>query len=309
MIKKLFIIVLLSLISNNLFASDKIIISLVINNEPITNLDILNEVNYLIALNTSIKNLDKKEILSIAKDSLIKEKVKELELTKHFDLNEENKYVDNILKNIFSNLNLNNKEELKEYLSKYKINLNDLVYKINIEARWNELIFKTYSNKIDINFKEMENKLKKQKKEMIDVYQISEILFNVEKKSDLKDAYNKIKTNIDNNGFQNTAKIYSLSNTASSGGKVGWVNKNNLSSSILNEIKNLKINQHSKPISIPGGYLILKIEDKKKEKTEIKNFEEELNKLIRLEKERKLNQFSIIHFSKVKKNTEIIYEN
>tara|TARA_Y100001970_G_scaffold54530_1_gene69154 strand:+ start:4637 stop:5566 length:930 start_codon:yes stop_codon:yes gene_type:complete len=308
-IKKLFIIVLLSLISNNLFASDKIIISLVINNEPITNLDILNEVNYLIALNTSIKNLDKKEILSIAKDSLIKEKVKELELTKHFDLNEENKYVDNILKNIFSNLNLNNKEELKEYLSKYKINLNDLVYKINIEARWNELIFKTYSNKIDINFKEMENKLKKQKKEMIDVYQISEILFNVEKKSDLKDAYNKIKTNIDNNGFQNTAKIYSLSNTASSGGKVGWVNKNNLSSSILNEIKNLKINQHSKPISIPGGYLILKIEDKKKEKTEIKNFEEELNKLIRLEKERKLNQFSIIHFSKVKKNTEIIYEN
>ena len=309
MIKKLFIIVLLSLISNNLFASDKIIISLVINNEPITNLDILNEVNYLIALNTSIKNLDKKEILSIAKDSLIKEKVKELELTKHFDLNEENKYVDNILKNIFSNLNLNNKEELKEYLSKYKINLNDLVYKINIEARWNELIFKTYSNKIDINFKEMENKLKKQKKEMIDVYQISEILFNVEKKSDLKDAYNKIKTNIDNNGFQNTAKIYSLSNTASSGGKVGWVNKNNLSSSILNEIKNLKINQHSKPISIPGGYLILKIEDKKKEKPEIKNFEEELNKLIRLEKERKLNQFSIIHFSKVKKNTEIIYEN
>ncbi len=309
MIKKLFIIVLLSLISNNLFASDKIIISLVINNEPITNLDILNEVNYLIALNTSIKNLDKKEILSIAKDSLIKEKVKELELTKHFDLNEENKYVDNILKNIFSNLNLNNKEELKEYLSKYKINLNDLVYKINIEARWNELIFKTYSNKIDINFKEMENKLKKQKKEMIDVYQISEILFNVEKKSDLKDAYNKIKTNIDNNGFQNTAKIYSLSNTASSGGKVGWVNKNNLSSSILNEIKNLKINQHSKPISIPGGYLILKIEDKKKEKPEIKNFEEELNKLISLEKERKLNQFSIIHFSKVKKNTEIIYEN
>ncbi len=110
MIKKLFIIVLLSLISNNLFASDKIIISLVINNEPITNLDILNEVNYLIALNTSIKNLDKKEILSIAKDSLIKEKVKELELTKHFDLNEENKYVDNILKNIFSNLNLNNKD-------------------------------------------------------------------------------------------------------------------------------------------------------------------------------------------------------
>ena len=309
MIKKIFITLLFFFITTNLFAGSKIVISLIINNEPITNLDVIEEANYLTALNPSIKNLNKREILSIAENSLIREKVKEQELIKHFDLNEENKYIDNILKNIFLNLNVNNKEELKNYLSNYNIDINDLIYKINIEAKWNELIFNLYSSKLDINYKELEDRLKKENKEMVDVFLISEILFNIEKKSELENIYSKIKTHINNNNFEDAAKIYSLSNTAQLGGKVGWVNKNNLSSSIIKQIENLKINQISRPISIPGGYLILKILDKKKEKPQEKNFEDELKKLINLEKERKLNQFSIIHFNKIKKRTEIIYEN
>lgn len=309
MIKKIFITLLFFFITTNLFAGSKIVISLIINNEPITNLDVIEEANYLTALNPSIKNLNKREILSIAENSLIREKVKEQELIKHFDLNEENKYIDNILKNIFLNLNVNNKEELKNYLSNYNIDINDLIYKFNIEAKWNELIFNLYSSKLDINYKELEDRLKKENKEMVDVFLISEILFNIEKKSELENIYSKIKTHINNNNFEDAAKIYSLSNTAQLGGKVGWVNKNNLSSSIIKQIENLKINQISRPISIPGGYLILKILDKKKEKPQEKNFEDELKKLINLEKERKLNQFSIIHFNKIKKRTEIIYEN
>ena len=309
MIKKIFITLLFFFITTNLFAGSKIVISLIINNEPITNLDVIEEANYLAALNPSIKNLNKREILSVAENSLIREKVKEQELIKHFDLNEENKYIDNILKNIFLNLNVNNKEELKNYLSNYNIDINDLIYKLNIEAKWNELIFKLYSSKLDINYEELEDRLKKENKEMVDVFLISEILFNIEKKSELENIYSKIKTHINNNNFEDAAKIYSVSNTAQLGGKVGWVNKNNLSSSIIKQIENLKINQISRPISIPGGYLILKILDKKKEKPQEKNFEDELKKLINLEKERKLNQFSIIHFNKIKKRTEIIYEN
>ena len=306
--KFLIIIVLIFFNSNSLFAKSNITIALVINNQPITNIDILDEANYLVALNPSIQNLNKKEILSIAKESLIKEKIKEEELKKQFDLNANNKHIDNILKTIYSKLNLNNKEEFEKYLSNFNISLGSLIYKINIEARWNELIFKNYSHKFEINIEKIKENIKKQENKMVDVYLISEILFNVENKSDLKNVYNKIKTNIENNSFESAAKIYSLSNTAGNGGKVGWVNINNLSSTIVNEIKNLEINQISKPISIPGGYLLLRVEDKKKEKSETKNFDEELNKLVNDEKNRKLNQYSIIHFSKIKKNTDIIYE-
>ena len=306
--KKIFIILIFCFFSNNLFAQSKIVISLIINNQPITNIDILYEANYLTALNPSIQNLNKKEILSIAKESLIKEKIKEEELKKHFNLNEKNIHVENILKTIYSNLNFNNKEQLESYLSQFNISLKDLIYKINIEARWNELIFKNYSNKFEIDYKKIKENLKNQENKMTDSYLVSEILFNVENKSDLKNIYDKIKTNIKNNGFESAARIYSLSNSASSGGKVGWVNINNFSSTIAKEIKNLKIKEISKPISIPGGYLVLKIDDKKKEKTKLKNFDKELNKLVNEEKNRKLNQYSIIHYSKIKKNSEIIYE-
>ena len=306
--KKIFIILIFCFFSNNLFAQSKIVISLIINNQPITNIDILYEANYLTALNPGIQNLNKKEILSIAKESLIKEKIKEEELKKHFNLNEKNIHVENILKTIYLNLNFNNKEQLESYLSQFNISLKDLIYKINIEARWNELIFKNYSNKFEIDYKKIKENLKNQENKMTDSYLVSEILFNVENKSDLKNIYDKIKTNIKNNGFESAARIYSLSNSASSGGKVGWVNINNFSSTIAKEIKNLKIKQISKPISIPGGYLVLKIDDKKKEKTKLKNFDKELNKLVNEEKNRKLNQYSIIHYSKIKKNSEIIYE-
>jgi len=306
--KNFLIIILFCIISNNIFAQDKIFIALTINNVPITNLDILEEANYLSALNPAVRKINKKEVLSIAKNSLIKEKVKEQELIKYFNLNEENKYVYNILKQIYSSLNIQSKEEFKNYLSKFDIKLENLIYKINIEARWNELIHNYYSNKFDIDYEKLKNKLKKQKNEMVEIYLLSEILFNIENKSELENVYNKIKSNIDNNSFESAAKIYSLSNTAKSGGKIGWINKNNLSSSIIKELESLKINQISKPITIPGGYLILRINDKKKEKTKEKNFDDELRQLISVERNNKLNQFSIIHFSKIKKNTEIVYE-
>ena len=151
--KKNFLIILLfCIISNKLFAQDKIFISLTINNVPITNLDIIEEANYLSALNPGIQKINKKEVLSIAKASLIKEKIKEQELKKHFNLNEENEYVDNILKQIYSSLKIESKEEFKNYLIKFDIELKNLIYKINIEARWNELIHNYYSGKFDIDY-------------------------------------------------------------------------------------------------------------------------------------------------------------
>ena len=306
--KKFLIILLYCIISNSLFAQDKIFISLTINNVPITNLDIIEEANYLSALNPGIQKINKKEVMSIAKASLIKEKIKEQELKKHFNLNEENEYVDNILKQIYSSLNIESKKEFKNYLIKFDIELKNLIYKINIEARWNELIHNYYSGKFDIDYDKLQNELKNQKNEMVELYLLSEILFNIENKSELDIVYNKIKLYISNNNFESAAKIYSLSNTAKSGGSVGWIKKNTLSNSIIKEIESLKINQISKPIAIPGGYLILKINNRKKEKAEEKNFEDELKKLIRTERDKKLNQFSIIHYSKIKKNTEIVYE-
>ena len=72
-----------------------------IGSEIITNIDIKKEFRYLIALNNSLKELDKEKILNISNESIIREKIKKIEIAKNFKEIKLNKdYSDLLLKNI-----------------------------------------------------------------------------------------------------------------------------------------------------------------------------------------------------------------
>ena len=133
---------------------------------------------------------------------------------------------------------------------------------------------------------------------------LSEIFFTLEKKSEINEKYNLIKKSISEIGFSATVAKFSVSDTARLGGKIGWVSESELSNNILKEVKKLKINEITKPINLAGGFLILKLEDIKDKKISI-NFEEELNKQISSERNRQLNQFSLIYYNKIKFNATI----
>ena len=85
LIKKIILILLLTFNYSSLSAIESVKIVLKINNEILTNIDIENEYNYLIALNNDFKNVEKNKALEIAKDSLMKEKIKKKEVEKYFD--------------------------------------------------------------------------------------------------------------------------------------------------------------------------------------------------------------------------------
>ena len=105
-------------------------------------------------------------------------------------------------------------------------------------------------------------------------------------------------------GFKNTAAIYSISDTAKFGGLVGWIQQNQMSKVALNELLKINVGEFTKAINIPGGLLIIKIDEKKIKKSEI-DFDLELKKMIQFEKNKKLRQFSSIYYKKIKNNTEI----
>ena len=86
--------IFLLILNSKVLSENSIFVSYKIENEIITNIDIKNESKYLIALNTQLKNLDNKQILEIAENSIIKETVKKIELTKYFDLDKERKIID-----------------------------------------------------------------------------------------------------------------------------------------------------------------------------------------------------------------------
>ena len=301
-----FIILICNIFLGKAIYSAESYVVLKVNNNIITNIDIDNEFRYLMALNKDLKNIDKKIISKLAKDSIIREKIKETELMNYFDLNQENKYIDRIMKNFYIKLGLKNEKDFINYLESYKLSYKDVKMKISIEAAWNDLVYKRYSNNIIIN----EEEIKKNIKKLINnntkqyAYSLSEIIFTSDKSENVENTYQLIKKSISEIGFKNTANIYSESDSSKHGGKIGWINEGQLSELIKKEIVKLKIDEHTRPITVPGGQIILYLNDKKQQERKL-NFEEEFKKQILFEKNKQLNQFSKIYFNKIKKNSTI----
>ena len=301
-----FLIIFFNFFCNNYIYSFESYVVLKVNNKIITNVDIDNEYRYLIALNTDLQNIDKKKVMNIAKDSIIREKIKEDELLKYFDLSKENKYIKSILENFYKKLGMKNEKEFKNYLSKYNLSFDGIKKKIQIEAAWNDLIYKKYVSKLEINKIKIKNNINEllSKNKKHNVYLISEILFNTENYEEVQKKYKLIEKSISEVGFKNTANLYSVSDSAKLGGQVGWVNESQLSEIIKKEISKLKVGEYTKPITIPGGFLIIHLDDKKTQNIYL-NFDEEFEKQITYEKNTQLEQYSKIYFKKIKKNSII----
>jgi peptidyl-prolyl cis-trans isomerase SurA len=302
--KKIILIIILYLnISHVQSIETRIIYN--IQDEIITNVDIKNEFKYLVALNNDLKKLDKEKILSISNESIIKETIKKIEISKNFEIKEINKEHSNfLLQEAYSRLGLKSLNEFELYLKGYNLNLDDIRKKISINVLWNKLIIKKYSNQILINEDQIKQKINKSEGKKSKEYQLSEIVFDVENKEEIKKKYKKIVESINKIGFKNSASIYSGSESAKIGGDIGWINKNSLNKKIERSITNLKIGEISQPIILSSGILILKVVNIKKSEIKIDD-EAELKKAIIYEQNRQLNQFSKIYFNKIKKNIEL----
>ena len=288
-------------IDNTLAYENKILFK--VNNKIITSIDILNEVNYLNSLNENLKNLEKEKIFQIAKGSLIREKIKEITLLKIFEeikLDEED-FNRSILNN-YSNLNISNIEELNQYLKKFNLEVYKIKKKIAITALWNQIIYDRFSQNVKIDVNKLKEEILKDNKQT--EFLLSEIVFNLETNDSLEKKFDLISKTILQDGFENSALIYSISNTSTNGGNLGWVKESSINKKIKNEIIKLKVKEHTTPITIPGGFLILKLNEIKETEREI-NLDNELESIIRIKTNDQLNQFSNIFLNKVKKNIVI----
>ena len=305
MIKKIFFISLF-LFNFTVFGFSKsVFISVMINDKIITNLDIEKESEYLKIFNPNLNNLEKKKILELAKNSLINEIIKKAEINKKINFNDENPFVDDYLKNIYTRLNYTDEKEFEIFLKEKKIySLNEIKEKIKIEVLWNELIYLKYNNLVKIDKAEISSKINKLSNETKTEYLLSEIVFEKKKEDELQSLINKINLSIKEIGFNNTANIYSISDSAKFGGKIGWISQSNLSEQIFNKLNEKSKGDFTDIINIGNNYLILKIEDIKEITIEIdKN--EETKKMINFETNKQLNQFSRIFFNKARLNYSI----
>ena len=294
-----FLLAILFIFFSSVKAQDVKIVAKIENN-IITNIDVEKEFDYLVSLNTSLKNIDKTQVFEFAKNSLIKENIKKIEIMKFYELGNKNETVDKLIESIYRKLNFTSIDLFKDYLEINNLKFNDVYKKLEIEAVWNEMIYQLFKEKIYVNEEELKSKILKNKKKM-ESFLLSEIVINIKNKNEIDLKYNELVNHISKFGFKESVLKFSESNTKNNSGLLGWVNNNSLSKKIQNEINKIDIGQITEPILISSGMLVLKLEDKKIVELN-QNLEEELEKLASFEINNQLNNFSTIHYNKIKKN-------
>ena len=301
--KIIFLIILSVLFFDKIKSQDNISIIYKVNDEIITNRDIQNEEYYLSSLNEQFQNLNKEKKYQIAKESILKEEIKKNEILKYYVLDQKDPLLEKVIQNFTTKLKFKDRAEFEAHLSDYNLSIDAIIKKIEVETVWNQLIYEKYQGLIKIDKDKLTKKIKKQadtKKSFL----LSEIVFKKNNNEKLNDTTKKIYNSISEIGFQNTANIYSISDSSKFGGQIGWVNSQNLSNKILKEIKKINLNENTIPIIITNGFIILKLENMKEEKVKI-NLQNELNKAIAYETDKQLNTFSKIYFDTIKINTNL----
>ena len=284
--------------------SNEIKILYKINDSIITNYDVFEEVNYLVSLNKSLTQLNKKQLSSNAEKSLIREIIKKDEINKFYEINYkeelESEKINIIIKNFSKKIGFKSIEEFQDYLKIKNINFNDLKKKFIIERFWNQLIFDKYRNLVKIDKNKIENNLEELIKDNSKIlsFNLSEIIFLEKNREAINKKSEEIITSIENIGFKDTAVIYSISESSKLGGEIGWINQNQISKKIFLAIKDLKIGEFSKPIIASSGIIFLKVNDKKKVDAQIDK-EKEMERLFSFEKDRILNEYSIIYYKEI----------
>jgi len=288
----------------NLFniAYSEIYIVLKIKDNIITNYDIKKESSYLKILNKSLNEINDDKINNLAKKSLIDQTIKKEEISKFIDIQKEDIDTDISLENLLKNLNIANLNDFQDLLkTENTYNLDEIKNKIKIETLWNILIYEKFKNKINVDEKKILTRLESFENKNIKEFLLSEIVFRKTDNKSLEKLIAEINSSIQQIGFENTANIFSITDSAKLGGVIGWVSENNLVEPIINELKKINEGEYTNVIKINNNFIILKI-NKIKVSTAKIDKDKEFKKIVENEKNIQLTKFSRIYFDKAYMN-------
>ena len=302
----LFLIIYLLNFQNLIALENKILFK--IDNEIVTTIDIFEEIKFLKTFNPEINSLSKEELFEISKNSILRDRIKKIEILRFVkEIKVEDKFLLNLIEKKYLKTDINSLEKFDKYLEKNDLNSKMIKEKFAIELIWNDIIFQKFNEKVKIDKEKIKKEiLKNSQRETQRELLLSEIVFNVASKNDFEIKYKKILLDIEELGFKKTALIHSDSDTASSGGLIGWIKEDNLNQSIKKRISELQSGQFSKPIRTSSGFIIVKINDKREYVSEF-NLNDKIDEVIRFKTNEQLNQFSNIYLNRLKKDL-IIYD-
>ncbi len=303
--RKIFIIFLSLFFFNNGNAKVQNKIVVKIENQIITEYEIKNKILtslYLSNKNVTQENIDIEKKLILEK--LIQYKLIKNELS-NYNIKSDDKQVNAYLNSI-SNNNINS---LKSQFLLKNLDYDLFLDEIETQFKWRRLIYEKYAKKIIIDEKMINNEIEENIKNntSFEEFNISEIeIFASGEKIDKKNLSTIYET-INKEGFEAAAIKYSISQSSSNKGSLGWINSKSLTKKMYNQLTNIKIGEVTEPIKNQNSFIILKLVDKKKSTNQ--NIDKKLirKNLIDSKKNELFNLYSRSYISKLKNSSFIQY--
>ena len=307
MFKKIFFALIFLLQSQTLFADISNKIVLTVGSLPITLYDLKQEVKLLSILNPGqLENQSIEDLQSLGIESLTIKKIKEQEIKKNkLDNTEDEEFIEYEISRVLKSLNMD-KPALERVFAENQLEISDLKNHISIEIKWNRLVYGMYQNKIKIDEESVNKKVEEysMKENSYDEYFLSEIIVPVSDSQNPNDVYQKVKSRLFSEKFENVAREISISQTRDAGGEVGWVDEKTIAEIVIEKIKDLNVGEITSPILIPEGIMIIKLNNKREIKNEI-NKDQLKRKIILNERDKMLTTYSKMYLNKLKSNTMI----
>ena len=303
----IFAIFFFNLHQTQTLSDEKVKIVYKVNNQIISNVDIIKETKYLLALNKNLQNIDDQQAINFAKNSLIREIIKKEEIEKFYKIDYKSQEIDNYINRLMKQLNFENIYDFEKYLSIHGIKIDDIRRKLIIERSWNSLIYEIYKDKVKVDEVEIKKKLDEfiKNNSLQKSFKLAEIIFSEKEKTSFQNKYNQIISDIKNLDFKRAAIIHSLSDTSKQGGEIGWIHQNQLNEQIFLQVKDLENGEYTKPLPTAGGSIILQVIDKKDIETKEIDKDFEISKIIKNEKNRQLNEYSLVYYKKLENKSYV----
>ena len=293
--------------NSNAIIKNKVIAK--IDDEIISSYELKNKIKTILILSNqelNQQNIDKTKNLALK--TLVNYKLKKIEVEK-YNISTDSEAVANHLNNFYLKFNT----DLNGFKRIFKINNIDFNYylkEIENEFAWQNLVFKLYANKLEVNDSDIDRQLNEiiKKQKNVSEYELAEIEILIEKNLSSDQQIKEIENQIAKIGFENTAIKFSSSPSALEGGNIGWINSNAISKRILDIINEMNIGDVSRPLIQANSITFFKLLNKKSVEVDVKNLDRLRKTIINNNKNDMLNMYSNSHLSKIKNNAYINFK-
>ena len=291
--------------STQVFSDTKIVVK--IDNKIISSYDIKNRINTNLKLrNLEINQSNIDKMKNLALQELINLIIKEKEILKYSSIDIEGMDISKQLNSISSG----NVEMLKKKFLDNNLDYEAFLYLLKVQAAWQNVIFFLFQNKVKIDENEINDELKNFKEEIFNVRELNLLELEAKFSSSIErdNKIIQIKNSINKIGFEKSISIYSESETAVNGGRLGFINEKSLSKEILEKLKNLNEGDISEPIIRLNKIIFLKIDKIKISRNDNINIDQYKKNIIAKRKNDLFDLYSKSHLSKLKNNSYIEFK-